>query len=85
MILVAEMFLKSRLLRKESRNTHLREDYPFTDNVNWLNNTRLRLEGGEMKYWTEDIPLESYRLKPKLERYLHPIFEAAKRRGIEWG
>jgi succinate dehydrogenase/fumarate reductase flavoprotein subunit len=84
-VLVSEMFLKSRLLRKESRNTHLREDYPYTDNVNWLKNTRLKQEGGKMKFWTEDIPLESYRLKPKLERYLHPIFELAKGKGITWG
>jgi succinate dehydrogenase/fumarate reductase flavoprotein subunit len=84
MVLVAEMFLKSRLLRKESRNTYLREDYPFTDNVNWLKNTRLRQENGKMELWTEDVPLDSQRIKPKLERYLHPIFEAAKKRGIEW-
>ncbi len=85
MILVAEMFLKSRLLRKESRNTHLREDYPFTDNVNWLKNSRLRQEHGEMKLWMEDLPLENRRLKPRLERYLHPIFESARKRGIKWG
>ncbi len=85
MVLVAEMFLKSRLLRKESRNTYLREDYPYTDDVNWLKNTRLRQEHGKMTFWTEDMPLDRYRLKPKQEMYLHPIFKAAKRKGIAWG
>jgi succinate dehydrogenase/fumarate reductase flavoprotein subunit len=85
MVLVAEMFLKSRLLREESRGTFLREDYPHTDNVNWLLNTRLKKENGKMKFWTEDIPIESYKLKPKKKRYLHPIFKAAKNRGVTWG
>lgn len=39
MVLVAEMYLRSRLLRKESRDGCLREDYPYTDNVNWLKYT----------------------------------------------
>jgi succinate dehydrogenase/fumarate reductase flavoprotein subunit len=85
MALVAEMFLKSRLLREESRGTFLREDYPYTDNVNWIKNTRLKQENGKMKFWTEEIPRENYRLKPEKKRYLHPIFKAAKERGVAWG
>jgi succinate dehydrogenase/fumarate reductase flavoprotein subunit len=85
MVLVAEMFLKSRLLRKESRNTYLREDYPFTDNVNWLKNSRLMQQSGEMQLWTEEMPLEGSTVQPKSKRYLHPIFRAAKKRGIGWG
>jgi succinate dehydrogenase/fumarate reductase flavoprotein subunit len=85
MVLVAEMFLKSRLLRKESRNTYLREDFPETDNVNWLKNTRLKLKDGKMALWMEDVPLEKCRFRPRRKSYLHPIFEAAKKRGITWG
>jgi succinate dehydrogenase/fumarate reductase flavoprotein subunit len=85
MVLVAEMFLKSRLLRRESRNTLLREDFPKTDNVNWLRNTRLRQKDGKMELWTEEMPPDKSRFRPKRKRYLHPIFEAAKRREITWG
>lgn len=85
MVVVAEMFLKSRLMREESRGTFLREDYPETDNVNWILNTRLKSENGKMKFWKEKIPKENYKLKPKKKRYLHPIFEAAKNRGVTWG
>ncbi len=85
MVLVAEMYLRSHLLREESREGCLREDYPYTDNVNWLKWSMLKQENGEIKLWTEDIPVEKYKHKPKRERYLCPIFEAAEKRGVTWG
>jgi succinate dehydrogenase/fumarate reductase flavoprotein subunit len=85
MVLVSEMFLRSRLLREESRSSYLREDFPFTDNVKWLKNTRLVQENGKMKFWTEDVPLERYRYKPVLDSRLHKVFEVAKGKGIAWG
>jgi succinate dehydrogenase/fumarate reductase flavoprotein subunit len=85
MVLVAEMFLRSRLLREESRGSYIREDYPFTDNEGWLKNTRLVQDNGKMKFWLEDVPLETYRYKPGSDRILHKIFEVARRKGITWG
>lgn len=85
MVLVAEMFLRSRLLREESREGCLREDFPWTDNVNWLKWSMLKLENGKMKLWTEEIPVERYQFKPKREKYLYPIFMAATKRGVRWG
>ena len=85
MVLVAEMYLRSRLLRTESRDACMREDYPYTDNINWLKNTVLKQENGEMKLWTEDIPVDMYKIKPKREKYLYPVFEVASQRGIKWG
>lgn len=85
MVLVAEMYLRSRLLREESRNGCLREDYPYTDNINWLKWTRLKQENGKMRLWAEDIPVEKYKVKPKREKHLYPIFEVARRKGIKWG
>ena len=84
-VLVAEMYLRSRLLREDSRNLFLREDFPYTDNVNWLKWTMLKQEEDKMKLWTEDIPIGKYKVKPRIERYLCPIFEVAKRRGVKWG
>lgn len=37
-LLTASAILKSASLRKESRGVHVREDYPFTDNVHFLKN-----------------------------------------------
>ena len=85
MVLIAEMYLRSRLLREESREGCLREDYPYTDNIDWLKNTVLKQENGKVKLWTEDIPVEKYKIKPKREKYLYPVFEVARKRGIKWG
>jgi succinate dehydrogenase/fumarate reductase flavoprotein subunit len=85
MVLVAEMYLKSRLLRQESRNGCAREDYPFTDNLNWLKWTRVKQQNGKMQLWTEDLPLERYKFQPKREKHLYPVFEIAHRRGVPWG
>jgi succinate dehydrogenase/fumarate reductase flavoprotein subunit len=63
-VLVAEMYLRSHLLREESRERCLREDYPYTDNINWLKWTMLKQENGKMRLWTEDIPVERYKAKP---------------------
>jgi len=86
MVLVAEMYLKSRILRKESRGQcMLREDYPYVDNIDWLKWTMLKQEEGKMKIWTGDCPVEGYKVKPKKERYLHEVFEVATKRGVKWG
>ena len=84
MVLNAEMWVRSCLVRKESRGTLMKIDYPYIDNDNWLKWVLLKKEGGEMKLWTEDIPVDRYRVKPLPGKRLHPVFEGAKRRGIKW-
>ncbi len=84
MVLNGEMWIRSCLVRKESRGTLMRTDYPYIDNDSWLKWVLLKKEGDEMKVWTEDIPVERYGVKPSPGRRLHPVFEGAKRRGIEW-
>ena len=85
MVLVSELYLRSRLLREESRKGCLREDFPYTDNVDWLKWSMLKREDGKIKLWTEEIPVDRYEFKPKREKYLCPMFAAATKRGVPWG
>ncbi len=64
LILAADLQLKAAIQRTETRNI-LREDYPYTDNVNWLKWIMVRKEGEKELWWTEDIPLDRYPLKPE--------------------
>lgn len=75
MVLCAEMFLRSALERKESRLGCLREDYRELDNVNWLRYIHLKRDNGKMKVWSEEVPVEKYKLKPKREKCLHPFWK----------
>jgi hypothetical protein len=59
----------------------LREDFPNTDNVNWLKWILLRQEQGEVKVSLEEIPMEGYPMQPERKVYLHPIMEALQRAG----
>jgi succinate dehydrogenase/fumarate reductase flavoprotein subunit len=64
MALCAEMFYRASLERKESRGWFVREDYPETDNTNWLKWIILKGKDGEMEISTEDIPIARYAIKP---------------------
>lgn len=70
---VAEMYLRTSLMRKESRAGHYREDYPRRDNENWLKWIVARREKGRLKFRTEPVPLDRYRFKPT--RYYMDHFE----------
>jgi succinate dehydrogenase/fumarate reductase flavoprotein subunit len=73
MVTCAELFLRAALKRTESRGSHLREDFPDIDNVDWLKWILLKKKNGQIHVATEDIPIEIYPMKPKREKYVHPI------------
>ena len=79
--LAAELQLKAAIRRTETRNV-LREDYPFTDNVNWLKWVMVRREGNEQIWWTEDIPMEKYPLAPKREVEVAYLWRVPRDLGI---
>jgi succinate dehydrogenase/fumarate reductase flavoprotein subunit len=64
MVLCAEMLFRAALMRTESRGWHYREDYPEMDNKNWLKWIIVKQVDGEMKLFTEPVPIEKYKIKP---------------------
>lgn len=65
MALVIEIAMRSALERKESRGFHYREDYPETDNQNWLKWVIAQKVDGKVSITTEDVPIERYRYRPE--------------------
>jgi len=59
-LITTEMVLRSALLREESRAAHFREDYPKTDNLNWLKWIVVEKNKDGMKFETIDIPKKNY-------------------------
>lgn len=66
MALSAELFYRTALERKESRGWFIREDYPERDDANWLKWISAADDAGEMRVWTEDVPIERYPFKPSV-------------------
>ena len=64
MVFSAEMHFKASSMRKESRGWFLREDYPQMDNANWLKWIVVENDNGEMKFTTEDVPIDTYQVQP---------------------
>jgi succinate dehydrogenase/fumarate reductase flavoprotein subunit len=66
MLLSAEMSLRASIMRRETReNIFYREDYPETDNENWLKWIIVEKgSDGAMNFSTEDIPFDRYKFRP---------------------
>jgi len=65
MVISAEMFFKAASLRKESRGWFLREDFPNTDNENWLKWITVKNVNGEMTFGEEEVPIGKYPIRPR--------------------
>ena len=67
MVGIAEMILRSVLFRKESRGFVYREDYPLTDNINWLKWVMVGKGDKGMKLRAQEFPTPY--ITPPLETY----------------
>ncbi len=63
MLITADLFLQSSLLRKESRCSHFREDFPEMDStqLKWI----VLNKDYEIGYKFKDLPWDKYRFKPE--------------------
>jgi succinate dehydrogenase/fumarate reductase flavoprotein subunit len=62
LLLTSELIARSALLRQDSRGAHYRDDFPQTDNTNWLKNIYLSRDGAATKLWA--LPVSLSRLQP---------------------
>ncbi|MBI4334369.1 MAG: FAD-binding protein [Chloroflexi bacterium] len=81
MLFTAECQLRSALFREESRMA-MREDFPFTDNDNWLQWINVQAENGRMALTKEKVPIEDYKLRPERGKMLHRTWETAQKLGL---
>jgi succinate dehydrogenase / fumarate reductase flavoprotein subunit len=73
---VAELYLRTSLMRKETRAGHFREDFPDRNNEKWLCWIIAKRQGDHISFRTEPVPLERYEIKP--DRYYMDNFNFPK-------
>lgn len=83
MVTCAEVFLRAALMRKESRGSHIRLDYPEIDHEHWLKWILVEAdpEGRHMRTSLRDIPINTYQMQPQTKKELHPSIAWARKRG----
>jgi len=79
--LAAELQLKASIQRTETRNI-LREDYPHTDNVDWLKWILAKKDSNGQEWWTEDIPIDTYPNQPERKKELAYLWRRPHELGI---
>lgn len=62
---LGELVNRTALLRKESRGSHIREDYVERDDKNWLKWIAADNVNDEFVFSYENIPIETYKYQPK--------------------
>ena len=77
---VLEIVTRASLLRRESRGAMYRQDYPETDNKDWLKNVIVRNRKGDMELTTRDVVTRMISL-PRREKteYSVPDWEFEKK------
>ncbi len=76
---VARLMVAAARARTESRGYHFREDYPFTDNENWLRWVTITNVDNELKIDTQQVPTPY--VQPKEKRSIPPGIKRASSPG----
>jgi succinate dehydrogenase/fumarate reductase flavoprotein subunit len=63
-LLMCRLYYIAARARKETRLCHYRQEYPYRDDMNWLNWITLRREGEDVKLNFEPIPIDRYLIRP---------------------
>jgi len=74
MMEVVEMVIHAALTRQESRGPHFREDFPFTDNKNWLKYVVVSRVDGRVKTRLEEARQKYVRPKPERVDYFAKLY-----------
>ncbi len=74
-----DLYLRTSLMRTETRAGHFREDYPQRDD-NWLKWIIVSQKDGKLNFRTEAVPLNKYRFK--LTRYYMDNFQFPGQRRV---
>jgi succinate dehydrogenase/fumarate reductase flavoprotein subunit len=74
MMEVVEMVIHAALTRQESRGPHFREDFPFTDNKNWLKYVVVSRVDGRVKTRLEEARQKYVRPKPERVDYFANLY-----------
>lgn len=73
MATLAELSLRSALMRQESRRAHYRSDFPATNNRDWMKNIIVKSDGGKTGFRTA-VPV-MHRMQPPVETPLEETHE----------
>ncbi len=60
---LVELFLRSSILRTETRASHYREDYKERDDHNWLKWIFINDREGKVNFRLEPLPVDRYKFK----------------------
>ncbi len=65
MVTVAELTIRAALIRRESRRSHYRTDFPAANNKEWLRNICVKKVNGEAVF--SQVPVVAHRMQPPEE------------------
>jgi succinate dehydrogenase/fumarate reductase flavoprotein subunit len=73
-LLCCELVFRAALERRESRQYHYREEFPYQDDLEWLKLIVFKKEGNRFTMRHEPIPLDKWPIKPaKFLKTSHPV------------